>query len=442
MWIIEKEGDCPVSYDNRPVADGVRLLCLPDDRFKTLRLTAALILPLARQTASGYGMLPYLLRRACAAYPEPAALRRRLDALYGARIYPDVARLGENQVLLLTAECIADRYALDGETVAAPCAALLRDLLFDPPLADGVFREEDVAQERRCMIERIEAEINEKRYYARRRCEETMCEGEPYAIDRYGDVEGVASLTPADVTAAWRRALREAQVQLIVQGGGDLAAAAGPLADAFAAMGERTPGTIARPQPVAARDKVREVRETMAVGQAKLVMGFRVGVAAPDARMPAARLMNAVFGGTPSSLLFANVREKLSLCYYCASSYDRHKGVLLVDSGVEEDKAAAARDEVLRQLDRLRAGDFTDGELEAARLAVINQFRSVDDLQSTQAAWVLGQCLYDVYETPEEAAAAIGRVTRGEVAAAAASVQLDAVYRLSPDAADREGKEA
>ena len=57
----------------------------------------------------------------------------------------------------------------------------------------------------------------------------------------------------------------------------------------------------------------------------------------------AARLMNALLGGTPHSLLFRNVREKLSLCYYCASSYDRLKGLLLIDSGVEEQNAEKAK---------------------------------------------------------------------------------------------------
>ena len=42
--------------------------------------------------------------------------------------------------------------------------------------------------------------------------------------------------------------------------------------------------------------------------------------------------MAALFGGTPNSKLFLNVREKLSLCYYCSASYNSMKGIMLVQA--------------------------------------------------------------------------------------------------------------
>ena len=39
----------------------------------------------------------------------------------------------------------------------------------------------------------------------------------------------------------------------------------------------------------------------------------------------ALKMMAMLLGGTPSSKLFANVREKMSLCYYCAANYNEAK---------------------------------------------------------------------------------------------------------------------
>ena len=72
-------------------------------------------------------------------------------------------------------------------------------------------------------------------------------------------------------------------------------------------------------------------------------MGFRTGTATPDEGVPATRLMAALFGGTPNSKLFLNVREKLSLCYYCSASYNSMKGIMLVQSGVEVKRIWSAR---------------------------------------------------------------------------------------------------
>ena len=147
----------------------------------------------------------------------------------------------------------------------------------------------------------------------------------------------------------------------------------------------------------------------------------------------AARLMNALFGGTPHSMLFRSVREKLSLCYYCASSYDYIKGVMLVDSGVEAAKADEAQAEILRQLDLLRQGAFTDEDLEAARRSVLNQFQEVDDLQSSRMGWYQRQSVSTRFTSPEESAAALAAVTRDEVCAAARQVHPICVYLLQSE---------
>ena len=74
--------------------------------------------------------------------------------------------------------------------------------------------------------------------------------------------------------------------------------------------------------------------------------------------MVAARLMTAMFGGTPHSKLFLNVREKMSLCYYCAARYNSNKGIMTVESGVETQNIEAAKNEILNQLEEMKRGNF------------------------------------------------------------------------------------
>ena len=78
--------------------------------------------------------------------------------------------------------------------------------------------------------------------------------------------------------------------------------------------------------------------------QGKLAMGFRTGIDAWDEDYPALMLLNAVYGGTTTSKLFLNVRERLSLCYYASSGLMKYKDVMLVSSGVEFSKVGQAQD--------------------------------------------------------------------------------------------------
>lgn len=60
-----------------------------------------------------------------------------------------------------------------------------------------------------------------KRLYARRRCNQLLCEGDGYAVPLNGTVEEAAALTAEAMTAFWREALRTARVIVICQGSGD-----------------------------------------------------------------------------------------------------------------------------------------------------------------------------------------------------------------------------
>lgn len=418
--------------------DGLRLIAIPDTegRFKTATLTVQLLLPLTEEVAAEQAILPFLLRRGGAAFPDFATLKRELDRLYGAHLTASVSRVGEAQALYLQISCLDDRFALKGEPVAAQCAELLRQMLFQPALENGVFRTADLEEERRCLIETIRAEINNKRRYARVQCEQLLCEGEPFAVAASGTVEQVEALTPESVTAAWRRMLATARVQILYQGNGDGEAVAAPFVAGFQSI-ERHPA----PLPVTRHTPgdFREREEQMAVNQSKMVMGLCCTASAAEQDTPALRMANALFGGTAFAMLFRTVREKLSLCYYCASSFDRIKGVGLIDSGVETEKIPAAREEIHRQFALLQAGEFSDTDLEDTRRFLLSQYRTVDDLQDSRVGWYAGQALADTLQTPEEAAEQIAAVTRERVVAAANTLTIACEYRLTPNGEAAEG---
>ena len=165
--------------------------------------------------------------------------------------------------------------------------------------------------------------------------------------------------------------------------------------------------------------------------QGKLSMGLRTGgITVGHPEFPALLLCNAVFGGTTTSKLFLNVRERLSLCYYASSRLERHKGVMLVTSGVEFDKMDQASDEILAQLDNCRRGSIEAWELEAARRSVVSALHTTLDAQARLEDYWLGQAVSGLSQSPEELAAQVEAVTMEQVVAAANALELDTVYYL------------
>lgn len=408
--------------------DGVTFLTLTDDRFTTARITVSLYMPLCEDTAGLYAMLPYLLRRGCRRFDTVTAFSRELDRLYGASIDGGIAVSGETQIVQLSMSCLDDRFALGGKAVSGECADLLLDVLFDPPLENGVFRTQDVEEERRCTLESIAAEINDKRRYAVSRCKSLLCEGEPYAVSKYGTKEQVEALTAEELTAAWRELLQSAPMRIMYQGSGDGKA----VCDAFVSrLSQRKvadlPAIVQKP----AKSAVVRENAQMDVNQCQLTLGFRTEVGGDHPLCDAMRVANAVFGATPHSLLFRHVREEHSLCYYCISRYDRRKGVLLVESGVEEASLEKAEAEILRQLEDLKNGVFSDEDLENARLSQLDALMGAQDSAGVTAEWYSTQGP-DRLRTPEEVMDGIRAVTREQVIAAAKTITHDCVFTLTP----------
>lgn len=418
-----------IGIEQRAICDGVNFRSIRDTKFKTMRISAHLIVPMSRQTAAENALLPFLLSRASREYPDFTKLGQRLAELYGASLNADVQKLGDLQVLSLSASGIADRYALEGEAISGELAKLLCSILFDPPLVDGLFPEDGFEQEKRQTMELIDSEYSDKRTYARQRCEAIMCADEPYGVNRYGGKEDIARVECPALTAAWKRLLDTAKIELMVLGDCDPAPVYEGFRAAFETLGSRKTADCTT-KVVRSAEKVNTVTEKMDVAQGKLVMGFRTGTATPDEEVPATRLMAALFGGTPNSKLFLNVREKLSLCYYCSASYNSMKGIMLVQSGVEVKNMERAKEEILRQLDEVKQGNFDESEVEAAKMSLCNSYRTLSDSLGGLENWYLSQTFASHSQQPEEAAAQINAVTRQEIIDAANRVTLDTVYCL------------
>ncbi|MBP3414432.1 MAG: insulinase family protein [Clostridia bacterium] len=410
--------------------NGVSFRLIPETRFKTAGITLTLACPLTSEGASPNALLPYMLVRSCRKYPDFSALKKKLALLYGAKLSADVISLGDAQLLRISVYSIDDRYTMNGEAVSVECVKLLADILTDPAFVGGVFSEADLEAEKRQLCEQIDAQTNDKVAYAKRRCIDLMCAGQPFGINPLGDKASINAITAEQLTETWKTALSSYPISLTAVGAmdGDMVFTA--FSDALSSAG-RTPAALPAQSVSPRHDNVREFTEREDVTQSKLLIGFTTPINGCEHDISAMRLFNACFGGTPHSRLFANVREKMSLCYYCSSSYYRNKGILLVGSGLESENIEKAKTEIIAQLSDIQSGGLTDSEIENAKLSLRNSFLRTKDSVSATEGWYTAQMFDRDCISVEEACRRIDAVTKEDVTQAARSLDLDTVYLLT-----------
>ncbi|BFK87098.1 pitrilysin family protein [Pseudoflavonifractor gallinarum] len=410
---------------------GVHLTAVHTEKFKSCVLGASFLAPLDRTTAACNALVPSVLRRGTQEHPDMESLSSALDELYGGSIEPVVRTRGETQCVGFLGSFLDDAYTLDGSAILEKAAALLGELLLRPCTEQGVFRRDYTDSERQNLIDRIRAQVNDKRSYALLRLKREMCAGEPFGVDRLGDESSARAITPESLWARYQDLLRTAPIELYYCGSAKPERVADALRAALSQLptdGVRAP--LPRPAAKEAPAQPREVVESLDVTQGKLTMGLRTGSTVWSEDYPALLLANAIFGGTTTSRLFLHVREKLSLCYYASSQLEKLKGVMLVSSGVEFDKVGEARSEILAQLEACRKGAFEDWELEGARRSVVSALHSAMDAQARLEDFWLGQAVAGLTEDPEALARRVEEVTREQVVAAFSSLQLDTIYFL------------
>lgn len=412
------------------IADGVRLVSVQTDKFKTGRVVFTMATPLDGNI-SAKAILPYLLHRRCRKYPDMTAFNRVLDELYGATISASVSKSGEALLLTLSLTAIDDRFALGDDMVTAQCVELLTDLIFDPIIEDGAFPTVIVEEEKRLLIEKLEAEKNNKRLYALNRCTEIMFADEAFGRHRFGTVEEISSLSGKDIYLTWLNLLKTSAMQITMVGSSAPDFVKGILEKKFAAIKRdviqcETEFFAGYPNP-------NYVSETQKVKQGKLVMGFRTGMRSSDDNLEAMQVAVDIFGGGTYSKLFSIVREKMSLCYYCSASLNAGKGIVMIQSGIENENEEKARAEIMNQLKQVADGNFTDDDFSASIKSICDSILGYNDTPEMLCAWYSTRVLKEKLITPEEKIEKIRRVDRNQVVRAAKTILLDTVFMLKGD---------
>ena len=422
----------------KKISEGVNFCFQKTSRFKTSVISVSLICPLDEKS-SEKALLCYLLGRTNRKYPDITSMNRKLASLYGAVISPKVSKVGESQVITLSLISVEDRFSLDGKAISEEGLRMLMDCIFAPDITPDGFKEENVEREKRLLIEKIESEKDEKRIYALNRMLEEMCRDESYGIHKYGSKERIAELTGKDIFNEWKKILTTSPVQINAVGGFDMEMIENVTASYFNNLQRKKEDIIeVRTEFLTESYDTKTVTEKQKVKQGKLVIGFRAGMTFDFDNYPAVRLMTAIFGGGTFSKLFINVREKMSLCYYCAARLVSAKGLITVESGVETENAEKALEAIRNELDEVRKGNFTDETVENAKKSLIDSFNSVEDSVLGIEAFMHSQCLSGTFRTPEEYAELLNAVSREEIIVAANMVTEDTVFILESEKEDEE----
>jgi zinc protease len=229
------------------------------------------------------------------------------------------------------------------------------------------FDQKDVDRVRGQIISMLHRDTTSPNAIASRRWWAAAFPGHPYGREVNGTLESVPKIQPDDLRAYVKRVVARDQLKIAIVGNLD-AAAAGAMVDrifgALPAKGQVQPVPVVEPQGLGQRIVVN-----LDVPQTVITFG-RPGVFRKDPDFMAAYVLDHILGGgTFSSRLYTEVREKRGLAYGISDSLIWLKGtaVMIGGTATRADRAGETLNVIESEIHRLAENGPTEDELVKAK---------------------------------------------------------------------------
>ncbi|KAB7672201.1 EF-P 5-aminopentanol modification-associated protein YfmF [Bacillus sp. B1-b2] len=414
------------------IHNGIHLHLSKTDKFKTINIMLTMRVPLKEEFITSRALVSKVLLGGTCNYPNRKLLRQKLDNMYGATLSSDVQKKGDYQIITFTVGIPSYQYVSVSDSLIKDILEVMYEIIYNPLKEDGSFKSSIVEQEKQNLHQKFVSFYNEKLLYANLRLVEEMYRGEPYQYPAIGRKEDIESLNPSSIFQTYEDLLEESQFDLFIVGAFNAIEVENIVKEVFKKQHKRisienkSTDNLSIKAPKVIKDK-------MDVNQGKLLLGYRTFSTIEDEDYEATRVANAIFGRFPSSRLFLNLRLKESLVYFAHSQIESNKGLLLVSAGIDSANYNRAVDIIINQEKELKEGEFTDADVEQAKIMLINLLLESHDTPLGIMDIAIQQVESGQAKNINEMIGRIKRVTKNDVIASFRKWKLDTIYFLGKE---------
>lgn len=419
-----------MQYKEKEIKKGIKLHEIQTDKFKTNLIAVFLTLPITKENVTKDALISAVLRRGSKNMQTLAQISKDMEEMYGASFDCGIDKTGDNHVLKFYIETINDNYIpqKDANMLKTAIEKLI-EIIFNPLLENGEFKQEYVNQEKENIKRIINGKADNKARYAFDRCLEEMYQDKPYGLYKYGYIEDLDGITAKSLYEYYNKMISECKIDIFVSGNIDEVTEIVTKNENIEKLQERNPQYIVNKIEKKEEVQEKEIIEEMDVTQGKIVIGLDLHLDNEN-QMYDVVVYNAILGGTANSKMFQEVREKASLAYTAGSNYIRYKSNIFIKCGIEIKNYPKAMEIIKKQLEDMKNGVFTDEDMKNAKKGIISVIKSIDDEQDTQITYLFGHELTNITTTEEEYMEKIEKVTKEDIIKIAKSITINTIYFL------------
>lgn len=420
-----------MQYNQLELKKGIKLHTIKNDKFKTNLISIFLTSKLDRTEVTANALIPSVLRRGSKNMQTQEKINKELEELYGASFDCGLDKAGDNQILKFYMETVNDNYLPETkENILKISLEKLLELVFNPYLENNYFSKEYVEQEKNNLKNIIESKIDNKARYALDRCIEEMYKNEPFGLYKYGYIEDLNKINEKNLYESYQKLINKSKIDIFITGdiNEDIIEQI-KQNENVKKLQDREPNYESHKLEYKKPKKENIVTENMEVTQGKLVIGLNINIDKEEDKY-VVLMYNNILGGSATSKMFQNIREKAHLAYVANSMYYRHKNAIFINCGIEIENYEKTLNLTKQQLDDMKKGNFTDEDIQNSKKVIIATIKGIEDEQDTMITYFFGQELSQTDVSLDKYQHLIEAVTKQQIIDVANRVTINTVYFL------------
>lgn len=396
---------------------------LEGEQFKTNVISVLLRIPLTRQNATKTALLAEVLKNGCKRYPSKKAVSQKMDDMLGSVFDISILKKGQEQILFFYLETVKYEKELLEQSFQ-----FLQNMLFSPLEEAKGFPRKIVEREKKILEEKIESRQDDKKEYSKMRCLEEMCKENTFGIFADGYSEDIKEIDEMILMLHYKNMIKHAKVEIFMTGDKEQKETMITLANKMPFQSDFLWQT--EPIRINQKKEVKEIEQTLDIAQSRIVLGFDTNVLPHQKEFASLLVCNELFGGSPSSLLFQNVREKEGVCYDINSFLFRLYPILMVKAGIQKEYYHKAVEIIQKSLQTLQTEKIEKQVLQEAKENMIRYYISMKDSQTALMDFSLNEWILKTNRTIEQFIKEIEQVTEQDVQQRAKQISLNTIYFL------------
>ena len=363
------------------ICDNVNLSVFKTDKFNSISMSISFVLPALEYTTTGNNLLAGMFFEGCEKYKTPKKIYTRLEEI-GAEAHSSVVKKGDYSILVLYCKFRAE-YTKDA-------FEFMKNIIFEP-----MFYSEAVKNQVKATKDRIDAEKNDKRTYAREKLISYAFKNRPFGVDG----NGCERFLNMDIKEYYYYLMENSKIEIMVVGNINEKQTE-DICKKYLNFGPRG---FEYPEDEKEETPYQSYSEKADVDQSKLC----IGINAEFDSWEKAVIANCILGGGAESVLFSDVREKQGLCYYIVSSLYRYKEYIVVESAINYEEKDNVINSVKEALEKFSP---TSEEIARAKRYIVSSLKTTGDSQTRIMDFKIGQILAEDNRSLDEILKSINEI--------------------------------